>query len=351
MKKTILAKLLEKNEMSGNEKALDIIFGRWRSQILYTGVKLGVFDCVNSVPKNASEIAKQLGLDYSLAYRLLRALGSLELLREGLDRNFTITEQGELLRKDHPRTLRGIALLEEGIEHYSIWKHLPAMIIEGKQNAFVREYGRKLFEYTESSESYREVFNQAMSSYSRMQTGWILEALEGFDFSKIQHICDVAGGQGHLLCSLLVKYPELKGTVLELENVISNNDILWAPKMGVQDRCTYLTGNMFNDVPQADAYIMKMILHDWSDNECVTILSNIHRRSNNEGTVFIAEHMVPGPDKSHFSKLFDIHMMCVATGRERTTEEYADLLTKAGWNNIKTSYSRSAQMGVVQASK
>jgi hypothetical protein len=94
MKKTILAKLLEKNEMSGNEKALDIIFGRWRSQILYTGVKLGVFDCVNSVPKNASEISKQLGLDYSLAYRLLRALGSLELLREGLDRNFTITEQG-----------------------------------------------------------------------------------------------------------------------------------------------------------------------------------------------------------------------------------------------------------------
>jgi hypothetical protein len=31
MKKTILAKLLEKNEMSGNQKALDIIFGRWKS--------------------------------------------------------------------------------------------------------------------------------------------------------------------------------------------------------------------------------------------------------------------------------------------------------------------------------
>lgn len=122
--------------MSGNEKTLDIIFGRWRSQILYAGVKLGVFDCVNSVPKNASEIAKQLGLDYSLAYRLLRALGSLELLKEDLDRNFTITEQGGLLRKDHPQTLRGIALLEEGYEHYSIWKHLPAMVIDGKQMDF-----------------------------------------------------------------------------------------------------------------------------------------------------------------------------------------------------------------------
>lgn len=54
--------------MSGYAKTLDIIFGRWRSQILYVGVKLGVFESVNTVPKNASAIAKQLDLDYSLAY-------------------------------------------------------------------------------------------------------------------------------------------------------------------------------------------------------------------------------------------------------------------------------------------
>ena len=286
-----------------------------------------------------------------MAYRLLRALGSLGLLREDVNRNFTITEQGELLRKDDPRTLRGIALLEEGNEHYAIWKHLPSMIIGGKQNAFLREYGKKLFEYTESTPPYREVFNQAMSSYSRIQTGWILEALEGYDFSKIQHICDVGGGQGHLLCSILVKYPQLKGIVLELENVINKKELLWANKMGVQDRCTYIAGNMFDNVPKADAYIMKMILHDWSDDECVKILSNIYQRSLNEGTVFIAEHMVPGPEKPHFSKLFDIHMMCVATGKERTAEEYADLLKGTGWKNAKTSHSHSGQMGVIQASK
>jgi hypothetical protein len=337
--------------MSNHEKTLDIIFGRWRSQILYAGVKLGVFDCVNSVPKKASEIAKELKLDCSLGYRLLRALGSLDLLREDADRSFSVTEQGELLGKDHPRTLRGIALLEEGNEHYSIWKHLPAMIIEGKQDAFLREYGKKLFEYSDSNLSYRQVFNEAMSSYSRIQTGWILEALDGYDFSKIRHICDVGGGQGHLLCSILVKYPQITGIVLELENVINNKDLLWATKMGVQDRCTYMAGNMFEEVPEADAYIMKMILHDWSDDECVKILSKIHDRSTNEGTVFVAEHMVPGPEIPHFSKLFDIHMMCVATGRERTAEEYVDLLKRAGWSNAKSFYSHSRQMGVIQASK
>lgn len=61
-----------------------------------------------------------------------------------------------------------------------------------------------------------------------------------------------------------------------------------ANKMGVQNRCTYMVGNMFDDIPKADTYIMKMILHDWSDDECVKILSNIYQRSPNEGTVFIA---------------------------------------------------------------
>jgi predicted transcriptional regulator len=337
--------------MTDREKTLDIIFGRWRSQILYAGVKLGVFDCVNSVPKNASEIANHLNLDYSLAYRLLRALGSLGLLREDGNHNFSITTQGEWLRKDHPETLRGIVLLEEGEEHYALWKHLPSMIIDGKQNAFLREYGKKLFEYTDSNPTYREVFNQAMSSYSSIQTAWILDALEGYDFSKVQHVCDVGGGQGHLLCSLLVKYPHLKGTVFELDTVIKNKELLWAKKMGVEDRCAYVIGDMFDEVPVADAYIMKMILHDWSDDECVKILSNIYRHATNLGTVFIAEHMVPEPEKPHFSKLFDIHMMCASSGRERTTEEYADLLKRGGWKHTKTLHSHSGLMGIAEGNK
>jgi predicted transcriptional regulator len=337
--------------MSNYEKTLDIIFGRWRSQILYVGVKLGVFDSVESNPKNASDIAKDLNLDHDLAYRLLRALGSLGLLKEGGNHYFSITAQGELLRKDHPESLRGIALLEEGSEHYALWKHLPAMVIDGKQNAFLREYGKTIFEHAHTNPSYREVFNQAMSSYSSIQTAWILEALDGFDFSKIQHLCDVGGGQGHLLCSILVKHPHLKGSILELDSVTKNKEALWARKMGVEDRCTYVTGDMFDKVPMADAYIMKMILHDWSDDECLKILSNVYRSSSAGGTVLIAEHLVPEPEIPHFSKLFDIHMMCAASGRERTIEEYTDLLKRAGWKNTKTLDSHTGLMGIVEGNK
>jgi hypothetical protein len=337
--------------MSDYEKTLDIIFGRWRSQILYAGVKLGIFDCVTSVPKNATYIANELKLDCALTYRLLRALASLGLLRQELNHDFSITTQGELLRKDHPQTLRGISLLEESPEHYAIWKHLPDMIIDGKQDAFIREYGQKIFEYADRNPQYAKVFNQAMNSYSRIQTAFVSEALDGYDFSNIHHICDVGGGQGHLLCNLLQKYPHLKGSILELGSVTRNKDLLWASKMGLDERCTYVIGDMFNEVPPADAYIMKMILHDWSDDECVKILSNIHRSSPNEGKVFIVEHLIPVPEIPHFSKFFDIHMMCVASGRERTIEEYTILLERSGWKHANTFHPRSGLMGVIEGKK
>ncbi|TLX88805.1 MAG: hydroxyneurosporene methyltransferase [Thaumarchaeota archaeon] len=298
--------------MSDYEKTLEIIFGRWRSQILYAGVKLGIFDNFTSDLKNTTDVARELDLDPALTYRLLRALGSMGFLKEDHNHRFSITLRGELLRKDHRQTLRGITLLEEGPEHYAIWKHLPEMIRDGQQNAFVRE--------------------------------------DTYDFSKILHLCDIGGGQGHLLCNLLVKYPHIEGTVLELESVTKDKELLLASKLGVSDRCSYIEGDMFSEVPSADAYIMKMILHDWNDDECIKILSNIHRSSLQNGKVFIAEHLVPDPQTPHFSKLFDIHMMCVASGRERTIEEYSTLLKRSGWNYVQTWFPQSRLMGVIEGS-
>jgi hypothetical protein len=204
--------------MSDYEKTLDIIFGRWKSQILYAGVKLGIFDWVTSVPKNATYIARELKLDFALTYRLLRALASLGLLRQELNHDFSITTQGELLQKDHPQTLKGIILLEEGPEHYAIWKHLPDM----KQDAFIREYGQKILECADRNPQYAEVFNQAMKSYSTIQTALVSEVLDGYDFSNIHHLCDIGGGQGHLLSNLLSKYPHLKGSIFGVR--ISNQE-------------------------------------------------------------------------------------------------------------------------------
>src|SRR6516165_10940715 len=128
------------------DEVIDLIYGRWRSQILYAGVELGVFDhLASNSSKQAQTLATELHVDSSLLYRLMRALASLGLLVENESRGFATSEAGELLRSDHPRSLRHRVLVAEGPEHYAIWKHLPDIIRDGKQDGFSREFGVRAF--------------------------------------------------------------------------------------------------------------------------------------------------------------------------------------------------------------
>ena len=81
-----------------------------------------------------------------------------------------------------------------------------------------------------------------MSSYSAMHTNWILDALDKYDFSNMQHLCDIGEGQGHLLSRLLLKYSHISGSILDSETIIKNKELLWANKIGVGNRCQYIKG-------------------------------------------------------------------------------------------------------------
>ena len=331
------------------DRIIDLIYGRWRSQILYAGVELGVFDHVaGNRSKQADTVAAEIGADGKLLYRLMRALASLGLLVEDESHGFAVTEAGELLRSDHPQSLRYRVLIAEGPEHYAIWKHLPDIIRDGKQDGFIREFGARGFEYARANPRYRRTFDQGMTGHSTTQTNLVLEALRDYEFSSIRTICDIGGGHGHLICALLKAHPHLSGLVLDLPEVFEDPSQLWASRLGLEDRCTYVTGNMFNQVPPADAYGLKMILHDWDDQECIKILSNLREATSPEARVFVMEQVVPGPHEPHISKLFDIHMMCWGTGRERTEAEYARLLEAAGWKYHRTWYPKDRTLGVVE---
>ena len=332
------------------EHVVDLIFGRWRSQILYAGAALDVFAHLSADEhRAASEVAGEISTDTTMLYRLLRALAAIGLLAEDDTKQFRLTEAGALLRADHPQSLRAMALLEEGPEHYAIWKHLVAMIKDGRQNSFAREFGVMAFDYATANPTYGDVFDQAMSSYSATQTALVIAALAELDLSSVTTLCDVAGGHGHLACGFLKTYPHLNAVVLDRPEVISQVDRFWAPRLGLVDRCRYVSGDMFREVPPADAYTLKLILHDWSDAECVRILANLRRSViDSRGRLFVAEHVVPGPAEPHFAKLFDIHMMCWGTGRERTSEEYADLFAASGWQYTQTLGTPGGIMSVME---
>jgi len=161
-------------------------------------------------------------------------------------------------------------------------------------------------------------------------------------------LCDIAGGHGYLICAVLKAHPHLSGIVLDLPEVVSDSSPLWATKLGLGARCAYVGGDMLKQVPTADAYMLKLVLHDWNDQECVQILSNICMAASDKGRVFIIEHIVPGPDMPHFAKLFDIHVMCWGTGRERTEDEYARLLEAVGWKCAGSWYPSNRLIGIIE---
>lgn len=330
------------------DRVIDLIFGRWRSQTLYAGVELGVFEAVGDRPKHANEIADQLDIDSEKGYRLLRALSSLDLLDESEDRRFSITSAGTLLQEEHPGSLRGVALLEEGTAHYATWKHLPDVVRKGDPNGFQREFGHELFEHTEADPEYAQVFNEAMTSYSRMESAMVADLLDSTDFSRFNYVCDVGGGHGHLLCNLIKDAPSIEGAVVELPNVVDDEEQHWHEPMGLTDRVHFVPGDFFEDVPTADAYLMKHILHDWNDTECVEILSTIRDAAPNGARLFNCEFVVPGPDQSHLAKLFDIHMMMATGGQERTESEYAALFEEAGFEHVETHRSDEVPMATVE---
>lgn len=329
------------------DEVIDLIFGRWRSQTLYAGVELGVFEVLAERPRSAGEVADELDLDAENTYRLMRALATIGLLDEHRDGNFEITDRGELLTEDHPRSLRGVALLEEGPEHYAAWTHLPELIRSGEEGAFEKEFGHPPYEHREADREYGRVFNEAMTSYSSMQTAAVLEALDEEQLADIRHLCDVGGGRGHLLCHLLESYPHLTGEVLELPQVVEEAGDLPA-EMGVEDRLTFTAGDMFESVPEADGYLMKYILMDWSDGECVEILENIREAAEPGAPVFIAEEVVPGPETPHFAKLMDLHMLVATAGRERTVEEFGELFGRAGLELVGHHRADGRPMSVVE---
>jgi hypothetical protein len=328
---------------------IGLVSGRWRSQILHAGVALGVFDhLADGVARSSAELSKDINADAALLYRLLRALACIGLLSEGTDRSFTINPGAAMLRGDHPQSLRGLVLLEEGPVHYAVWRHLPELIRAGTPDGFPREFGVTLFDYFRQNAAYAGVFQQAMSSYSAAEAHAICQLLAG-RLPDAGVLCDVGGGHGGLLAELLRGRPNASGIVFDLPEVtaaVAQHQPFHPDLVG---RMVHTGGDMFKAVPPADAYFMKHIVHDWNDAECVTILSVARKAAKPGARFFICELIVPGPTEPHFAKLFDVHMLCISTGSQRTVPDLEKLLDASGWRSVGVHPLDHSPMSILEA--
>jgi hypothetical protein len=313
--------------------AYDLVSGLWSGRLLHTSVELGLIEALDETPTAASTLADELGLDADATYRLLRTLAHYGVLAEDSDRQFSLTPVGACFEADHPHSMRAYLRCLHSPEWVSAMFHLPDIVEDGGPDGFTREFGTGIFDYIQDNPEFGETFNEFMTAETRRQTEGILAALDD-DVSRLSTLCAVGGGHGYLLSRLLDSHDQLTGTVLERPNVADATADHWAPKLGVEDRCQYVGGDMFDEVPTADGYLLKWILHDWSDEECVQLLSTIHDAAPPDGRLFVIEAVVPGPDQPHFAKRLDMTMLVHMDGRERTEAEYRELLDAAGWECV-----------------
>ena len=309
---------------------LQIITNFWTTRAVYVFAKLGIADLLKSGPKSSQELAESTGMHAPSLYRLLRALASAGMLQTQESR-FGLTPLSELLVTDAPGSMRWLVVSELGQEHYPAWGNLMHSIKTG-ESAFDNHFGMDVWKYFQQNPEDAAVFNDSMSGMTAVVNEKITSL---YDFSRFNKIVDVGGGHGALITAILKANPQAFGVLFDSEQVISGA----RPKLdaaGITDRCAAIAGNFFQSVPAGgDVYMMKWIIHDWDDEKATKILKNIRSQIPQTGRVIIVDCVVPEGDDPDFSKFFDLNMMVMTGGKERTAKEFDELLSGAGFRFLR----------------
>jgi hypothetical protein len=304
-----------------------LTMGALVSQAISVFARLGVADTQVTGPRDAEEIAGLVGANSAALYRLLRALGDVGIVAELEDRRFALTSVGELLRSDVPGSLRGFATMVGMPFHRYPWTDLYETVQTG-ESAFDRVHGSEVFDYLAEHPEDAAVFDAAMHSVSTSETVSIIEA---YDFSRFSTIVDVGGGRGGLLTAILSANPQLQGILFDVPAVVAGADEDLSGGE-VVDRCTVVSGNFFDAVPEGgDAYLLSNIIHDWDDDPATHILSACRAAMADSACVLLAEQVLPTGNEPSIGKLADLEMLVMTAGaRQRTEAEYRTLLGRAG---------------------
>lgn len=298
--------------------------GHWITQMLYVAARLEIADHLGDAGLSVPELAARCTADPDSLHRLLRALASIGVFRESHAGHFVTTPQADLLRGDHPHSLRWLALMQ-GEERYWAWGDLLDTIRSG-EGAFARRFGQTVFEWNRSHPQAGAIFDRAMAGSSVPEIQALLAA---FDFAACREIVDVGGGNGLTLQRLLEAHPHLRGTLFDRAEVIERA----ATPRALASRWRAISGNALEAVPSgADLYLLKNVLHDWDDTTCLTILRSIRRAMQPMNSrLLIYELLIHSGNDPCPGKLLDLNMLVIhGGGRERSLESYRNLVSEAG---------------------
>lgn len=305
----------------------NMIMGFRTTQLVFVAAKLGLADQLQREPQTPERLARRVGAEPGALGRLLRALASLGVFAETDEGAFSLTPLGQLLVASSPGSLRGMALLygEEWL-----WRAYGQMLasVQTGQPGFERAHGQSFYDYLAQHPAAATQFQDAMSAFSDHEAAAILAA---YDFSRFAAVVDIGGGHGALIAALLQAHTQLAGVVFDLPEVAAAADRQLAAA-GLSARARTVAGDMFMRIPGGgDLYLYKSVLHNWDDRSCVEILRTCRRAMAEHARLLVIERVVPPGNAASEAKLFDINMLVVLGGRERTEREYRRLFQEAGF--------------------
>jgi cyclopropane fatty-acyl-phospholipid synthase-like methyltransferase len=332
--------------ITATQAVLQVIVGFWLSRCVYIAAKLGLADLVQDGAKSPAELAALTGTHASSLSRVLRALASTGWLHEDDDGRFGPTALTAGLQSGIPGSLRALATTELGEEHYPAWGNLLFSVKSGEL-AFDDVFGMPNWQYWAGHPEHADVFNRAMSEMTAIIEPAVLSIC---DLSGAKTIVDIGGGRGTLMSSMLQAYPEARGIVLDLPHVIEQGRQLIAER-GLQDRCELIAGDFFKAVPSGgDVYVLKWVIHDWTDAQSIAILKNCHAAMPPHSRLLLIEAPLPPRNEPSLHKLMDINMLVMTGGRERTEAEYRSLLEAAGFSLTRVTVT-PLELAVLEATR
>ncbi|KAG7974055.1 hypothetical protein I3843_06G028400 [Carya illinoinensis] len=284
----------------------------------------------NNNPDHAPAVLLDRMLYLLASYNILSC--SVETLEDGggVQRRYGLTPAGSCFVRNEVRgSMAPLSLLTRHQTIMDMRFHLKDAVLEGGY-AFEKAHGMPVYKYNEKDPIFGEAFNFSMSQYSILVVNQILKKYMGFE--GLSTFVDVGGGIGGTLNLIISKYPSIKGINFDVPEVLRN-----APYLnGIE----HVGGDMFKEVPKGDAILLKLVLHNWDDEQCLKILQNCYKALPETGKVIIIDPVLPvAPEATNFCKFATqsdhIVFNLLGAGKERTEPEFRELATAAGFSDFR----------------
>lgn len=298
----------------------------WLLPCVKVAAELDIAQLLKEKPRTIEELAGLTNSNKENLFRMMRALASQGIFKQQKDLTFCNTAMSDALT-DNNGSLRYMILHHLGEINWHALGSLSWSVKTG-EDAFSHLHGKRIYDYLKEDQDESELFDKSMTNLTELAIEPILNA---YDFSGLKTVMDIGGGEGLLLAGILFKMKNLHGILFDVPDGLRKSpEIL--QKYGVNERVQTIPGSFFDEgLPPADLYILKNILHNWSEAECISILTNIRKAMPEHGKILVVEMIISEDNKFSYGKLIDIQMMVFMNeGKERTRKEYEALFHKSG---------------------